>query len=203
VSPVFVVIAVAVALPVLLLAVPVDVAFRFQGVGSIRGQVAIRGLFGLLRFRIQVPHRTKAQHGRSGIGSQSKKVRTRHSQSDRRAKALAVLRQAAFRRRVLRLIEELLGAAQLRQLGLWMRVGLGDPADTGRLWALVGPLNAVAHNLPAAEIRIEPEFVESAFEYEAEGRLLVVPLRILAAAAAFALSPSSIRAWRTLRRSHA
>jgi hypothetical protein len=200
VSAVLVVIAVAVALPVLLLAVPVDLAFRLEKNGSFKGQVAIRWLFGLLRFRIQIPHRRKMQHERPDGGAQATKVR---SVGSRRARALAVLRQAAFRQRVIRLIEELVGAAHLRQLGLWMRVGLGDPADTGRLWAFVGPLNAVAHNLRTAEIRIEPEFVEQAFEYEAQGRLLVVPLRIVAAALAFALSPSSIRAWRTLRRRHA
>jgi len=200
VSAVLVVVAVAVALPVLLLAVPVDLAFRLEGNGSIKGEVAIRWMFGLLRFRIQVPRRRKARRGRPDSGSQATKVRSRGS---RRARALAVLRHAAFRRRVVRLIEELVGAAHLRQLGLWMRVGLGDPADTGRLWAFVGPLNAVAHNLRTAEIRIEPEFVEQAFEYEARGRVLVVPLRIVATALAFALSPSSIRAWRTLRHSHA
>ncbi len=84
-----------------------------------------------------------------------------------------------------------------------MRLGLGDPADTGRLWAFLGPLNAAAQNLRNAEVRIEPEFVDPTFEFEINGRVRLVPLQFLALATAFALSPPSIRAWRTLRIKHA
>lgn len=39
-------------------------------------------------------------------------------------------------------------AAHLHQFRLRMRLGLGDPADTGLLWAVVGPLNALAQGMP-------------------------------------------------------
>jgi hypothetical protein len=78
-----------------------------------------------------------------------------------------------------------------------MRLGLGDPADTGRLWAVVGPLSAAAQ-LRNAELRIEPEFADPVLELRADGRVLLVPLRFLIVAIAFALSPPTIRAWRTL-----
>ena len=84
-----------------------------------------------------------------------------------------------------------------------MRLGLGDPADTGRLWALVGPLNAAANNLRNAQVQIEPEFMDPLFEFRFDGRLLVVPLQLVALAIGFALSPASLRAWRTLIRGHA
>jgi hypothetical protein len=83
-----------------------------------------------------------------------------------------------------------------------VRLGLGDPADTGRLWAVVGPLCAVAQ-LRNAELRIEPEFVDPVLEFHADGRVRLVPLRFLGLAVAFALSPPTIRAWRTLRGGHA
>ena len=84
-----------------------------------------------------------------------------------------------------------------------MRLGLGDPADTGRLWAVVGPLSAAAQGLRGAEVRIEPEFMDSVLEFRAQGRLLVAPLQVMALAVSFALSPPTIRAWRTLRGGHA
>ena len=82
-----------------------------------------------------------------------------------------------------------------------MRIGLGDPADTGLLWAFLGPLSALP--LRNAELRLEPEFVDPVLELEADGRLLLVPLRFLILAVAFALSPPTIRAWSTLRGNHA
>ena len=77
------------------------------------------------------------------------------------------------------------------------RLGLGDPAETGRLWALLGPLNAAARNLARIDLQIEPEFLDPVFEFDARGACRLVPLRFLALAAAFLLSPATLRAWRT------
>ena len=120
-----------------------------------------------------------------------------------RAQLVAVLRQPAFRRRVLRLVTALVRVAHVSRLRLRVRLGLGDPADTGRLWAVVGPLSAVSHGLPGADVSIVPEFVEPALELRARGRLRVIPLQVLALAFSFALSPASFRAFRTLRSGHA
>ena len=84
-----------------------------------------------------------------------------------------------------------------------MRLGLEDPADTGMLWAFIGPLSVTAQSLLNADVRIEPEFMDSALELHADVQMRLVLLQYLALAIAFALSPASIRAWRTLNASHA
>ncbi len=43
------------ALLVLILAVPLQIAFRLRGMDEFGGQVTIHWLYGLLRFRIPVP----------------------------------------------------------------------------------------------------------------------------------------------------
>jgi len=202
VGAVLVVIAVLLGLLVLLLAVPIHVVFRFEGIEAFKGQITIRWLFGLVRFRIRVPGVGKPPP-EPGTEPQAAEVRVKSEQRGGRPDILAVLRQAAFRRRVYRFVKDLVRAAHLHQLCLRMRLGLGDPADTGCLWAFVGPLNALAQNLRNAEVRIEPEFMDPVFEFQAHGRLLLVPLQFLVLAIAFALSPASIRAWRTLKGSHA
>jgi len=190
-------------LVVLLFAVPVAVAFQFRGIKAFTGQVTIRWLFGLVRFRIRVPDvsvfRTQKKKTAAHATRPNAKVRKRRAG----ANVLSVLKQTAFRDRALRLVRDLLRAAHLHQLHLRMRVGLGDPADTGRLWALVGPLSAAAQNLRVMEIRIEPEFIDPVFEFETRGRFRLIPLQFLGLAIAFVLSPPSLRAWRTLRSSHA
>lgn len=180
-----------------LLAVPIDLRFRFWGVEAFQGQIAIRWLFGLLRFNVQIPGPAKRQTQKTGTKAKPRPRAARRIVG--RAKALALLRREDFRRRVRRLLGDLARAAHLRQLGIRMRLGLGDPADTGRLWAVVGPLNAMAQNLRCAEVWIEPEFVEPAFEVDAHGRAELVPLQLLVLLIGFVLSPASIRAWREMR----
>ena len=191
--------AVLFGLVLLLLAVPVDVAFQFQGIEMFQGQIKIHWLFGLVRFHFHVPAVSVPQLPEP----ETAKLRVKPEERSGRANFFAALRQAPFRRRVYRFSKDFVRAIHLHQLRIRMRLGLGDPADTGCLWAIVGPLNAAAQNLRNAEVRIEPEFMEPIFEFEAHGRFLLIPLHFLALAVAFALSPPSIRAWRTLRGSHA
>ena len=193
-----VIIAIILGLPVLLLALPIDVAFRVEGIETFNGQIAICWMFGLVRFRVRIPGVSKSPRA-----PKATKVRVKPEKRSGRLNVLAPLRQAAFRRRVYRLAADLVGAAHLRRLYLRMRLGLGDPADTGRLWALVGPLNAVAQNLRDADVQIEAEYLDPVFEFQARGRLLLVPLQFLILAIGFALSPASIRAWRTMKGHHA
>ena len=193
-----VIIAIILGLPILLLALPIDVAFRVEGIETFNGQIAICWMFGLVRFRVRIPGVSKSPRA-----PKATKVRVKPDKRSGRPNVLALLRQAAFRRRVYRLAADLVGAAHLRRLYLRMRLGLGDPADTGRLWALVGPLNAVAQNLCGADVQIEAEYLDPVFEFQARGRLLLVPLQFLILAIGFALSPASIRAWRTMKGHHA
>ena len=189
----------------LLLAVPIVLTFRFEnagfeGMAAFEGQVTIRWLFGLVRCHISVPDDTKLHH--SGTKRKAAKKHGKLRKPSARSNFVAVLRQATFRRRVYRLVKDLIRATSLRQLSLRMRLGLGDPSDTGCLWAFVGPLHAAAQNLRNAEVRIEPEFMDAVFEFRAHGQARVIPLQWLGLAIGFALSPASIRAWRTLKGNH-
>lgn len=189
-------------LVVLLLAVPFDVAFQLRGMRQFTGQVKITWLYGLLRFRIPLndvdtPHKPRpARPVASRMTLRRGRPRTNGGEG---RKFLAVLHQADFRRQIYRFVKDIYRAANLHELGFRMRLGLGDPADTGRLWAFVGPLNVAAQNLRNARIVIEPEFMEAVIEFDTHGRFRIVPLQFLALAIAFALSVPSRRAWRTLR----
>ena len=198
-----VILAIMSGLLVLSLAVPVALDFRFEGIEPLRGRVAVRWLFGLVRFGVDLPDSGRPRRAKQQAERGSKPARAGRAGPGGGEKLVAVLRQAAFRRRLLRLLRDLVRASRPSELGLRLRLGLGDPADTGRLWALAGPLNAAAQQLPNADIRIEPEFADAAFDFDARGRFLLVPLQLLALFVVFALSPPSIRAWRTLAARHA
>lgn len=191
------VLAALLGLVLVLLAVPVGLDFRLAGIDPLTGEVGVRWLFGLVRLRFQVP-----VVGKKTTRPRAGRTRARPEPRGRGRNVLAALKQVAFRRRAYRLAGDLVRAVHLQRLRLRMRIGLGDPADTGRLWAVVGPLNAVAEPRHVV-VQIEPEFLEPVLEFKADGRVRLIPLRFLVLALGFALSPPTIRAWRASRGRHA
>lgn len=188
---------------VLLLAVPVGAAFRVQGIDDLQGWFTVRWLFGLVRLEWRLPG-ASANARRTQRARRSRALAARVGRGARGSPddALGWLRNAGVRRRVVRLVADLLGAVRVHDLRLHLRCGLGDPADTGRLWAVLGPCSVVAGGFQRADIRIEPEFAEAMFEFDAGGRCELVPLRLLLPAITFALSPAMLRAWRTTSHTH-
>ena len=197
-SFVLLIIAILLAILLLLLAVPITVAFRIDGIKEIKGQVSLQWLFGLVRFRIGIPGSTKAEPQRKL--RLAKKTRKRKHGNNARG-VFTLLKQSAFRRRAIRFIKDVLRATHARDLYLRLRIGLGDPADTGRLWALLGPIASIATNLRSAEVRIEPEFVDPLLEVESHGGFRFIPLQFISLATAFIVSPKTLRALLMLRQS--
>jgi hypothetical protein len=104
---------------------------------------------------------------------------------------LALVQVEGFGSRLLRLARDLFRRIRIQELSLRIRLGLDDPADTGRLWAVVGPLAA----LPGLRrVAIEPEFAAEIFELDGRGRIRIVPLRLLSVLLRFALSPVTLHA---------
>ena len=187
-----------VLLVALLLAIPVTVVFRCRRVGAFSAQFAVGWLFGRIRLRRRWPGLRAAEAGERPPERRS----SRHQRGGQRGSALSLLRESDLRRRLLRLLNDLVRAAHLDRLRLRARLGLGDPADTGLLWALVGPLSGAAQGLGAAQVQVQPEWVDPVFEFDAQGRVRFVPLQWLALILWFGLSPSAMRAWWRLRGGH-
>jgi len=180
------------------LAAPLAVAFSVDRARDPWGQLGIRWLFGLVRFRTGLPPAgsTRASRVKKKPAGAGKKRRFAGG-----ARGVArLLGDSSLRRRVARLAAGLLRAVQVRDLFLRLRVGLGDPADTGRLWAVLGPAAAIAGGLRGADVRVEPAFTEQALDVEGRGALRVVPLRVIALGIAFMLSPATLRAVSLSRR---
>ena len=63
-----------------------------------------------------------------------------------------------------------------------------DPADTGRLWAVIGPLAGLLRNFKTVDAYIEPEFMEPLLEIETHGRFRLVPIEFIYLLVRFLLS---------------
>jgi hypothetical protein len=177
----------------LLLAVPVDVAFAVRR--RERARVTVAWLWG--RMRLPVP--TGPAKPKAPKPKKKRKERRRPRVSGGR-RALAVLRTPDFPRRALRLVGDLRRCVRIRRLELALRLGTGDPADTGRLWGLVGPAAALVPVPPGAHVEVSPAFEEAVFDLDGRGEVRVVPAAVLAVVAGFLLSPTALRAgWAAAR----
>ncbi len=178
-------------LAMLLLSIPVDLAFSYEkGEGS-RSRMRIGWLFGLIgkelggekKGREKKPKELKAKKGRRSFRG-----------------PLAVLRARGFSGRLLLLARRLLQSVQVRDVDVEFQVGTGDPAEMGLLYGVIGPSVALARSSFSPNIRIEPNFVEETFEGHARGAVRVYPIRLIPPLVAFALSPATFRGVRALRR---
>lgn len=179
---------------VALLAVPLEWTFNVRLQADERtADSHIRWLFGLVKVRTTgSDDADSSRKDRSSKKPGKPKAKRRHS-------PVAALSVDGFVRRVLRLVRRLLSAIHIHHLTLNARLGLGDAADTGRLWGFVGPLSVLLNQPRAARIYIEPEFYDEVFELQSDGRIQVVPLRMVGLMLGFLLSFNTLRAYRAMR----
>lgn len=114
--------------------------------------------------------------------------------------ALEVLRTEAILGSLARLLRGLFGAIRVQFLRIDLDIGLSDPAETGEavglLWAALAPLEGLA----PVRVRIVPSFSDERLEGSVEGKLWIVPIKIVPPLALFILSPPVWRAgWRGIR----
>lgn len=173
-----------------LFSVPVDLVFRVRRESPLEANISVRWMFGLLRFRVRRP----AKKRRPITKPEKPKKRARA----RRVMRLAAkaLRTAAFRRRLLQFLIQILGAVRMRDFALRLRMGLDDPADTGFLWAFLGPLIAFIQARRNAKVDVAPHFAGETLEFDTRGDIRIIPAQMVWIAAAFALSPVTLStAW--------
>lgn len=200
-----------------LFAIPVQVAFRLTGFNAIEGDVSIRCMFGLLGFRIPIKRderqkptseeddvsRIHAYKGPASIISRAeKKGGRREKRKATKNHPVALLSHAPARRRLVRLLRDLMQTIRFQEFDLQMRLGLGDPADTGRLWAWLGPLNAVIGHCRRWRITIDPDFMNAIVEFNTHARVVFIPLRLIVLLFTFLFSPSVMHALYSSRNSH-
>jgi len=179
----------------LLLAVPVDVGFEVHRRERTESRVRIGWLWGRVRFpvsdggdkapRTKRPKRRRAR--KPGRPSPGRRV-------------IAMARSPHFPRRALRLVRDLSARVRFSTLECSARLGLDDPADTGRLWGLLGPVAALLALPRAARVELSPEFGGALFHLDARGEARVVPAAVLVTVLAFLLAPATLRAaWAAAR----
>ncbi len=189
--------AILLAVLIALLAIPLSLSFSITRLQALQGYVQFRWLFGLVNFKANLPVSTSStEHEKKSRKEKSSRASSKKNTRD----MMAMLKQSGFRKHMMKFIKNLLRATHAQDLYLKLRIGLGDPADTGMLWAVMGPFSGMMQNLQSMQIEIEPEFIDEVIEVDSHGQFHLIPLQFIALTVGFILSPTTIRAWRSSRR---
>lgn len=172
---------------VAVLAIPVVLSFQISRQQDFRGNIRLQWLFGIVQVNIPLLQPKATEAAKAEVSKPKKK--TPKPSSGKGTKPIAVIRNRKFRRRMFQFFRDFWRAVHKEEIRLHIRVGLGDPADTGQLWAILGPLAGVLTNIQEARIDIQPEFIDSCFELESSGNIRLVPLQMLFLVLGVMMSP--------------
>ena len=167
--------AIFLSLIVVLLAMPVTLTYRLSWKETLTASCRLNWAFGLVRADVS-PGSAKPGPGKTET-LRSKAARRGKSQS-RKNNVIAAIRQPRFRRRILRFVSDLWRAIHKKNVRLLVRLGLGDPADTGRLWALLGPLSGMFARFRDIRFAVEPDFLDATLEVDSSGTIRMIPLQV-------------------------
>ncbi len=179
-----------------LLAIPITLDFKFAWHQALEQNVRVRWAFGLVDVRIPSAD-GRDESKKRAVPSEKKRRKAQSSGGPRHV--FAAIKDGRFRRRILRFARDLWQAVRKQSIFLRFRIGLGDPADTGRLWSVIGPIAGMLSAVRDATIQIEPEFFDPTFEVDSSGSIRLVPLYILGLVLGLLLSPSVWRGVKILR----
>ncbi len=173
---------------ILLLSVPVDLAFNVRTYGDGKSVVRISWLFGLVGKDL-LPAKKPAK-------KKPRKKPRETAKRDRRADLgffLSLLSTRGLPRGVLLLLRRTMGSLHVRSLDAALRLGLDDPADTGMLYSVLWIPLAFGGKLGPARLSVVPAFEGQTFELSLEGSVRIFPAQMVGNMLRFVLSPASVR----------
>lgn len=175
---------------ILVLCVPLDITIHIDTAERPRSRMRLGWLFGLVSKEIRkVQKKPREKMGdledRRQLRDRWRRIRT----------ILAILRTKGLVTQLKDLVRDTISRLEIRQLGVNFRVGLDDPADTGFLFAFIGPATLFLSSSSSHQIRVQPSFGDQAvFEGHSYGVVRLWPIKLVPPFMTFAFSLATIRA---------
>lgn len=189
---VIVVIASLAVLLVFVLCVPLDMVLHADVYGKPKVRLRFSWLFGLVSKEITGKKEEPVEKRRVAKGKKKRRWR------DTRV-IFRILRTKGVPRRFKELLKDLFSCLNFRDLVADFKIGLGDPADTGLLFTLLGPATVFLGSSRLHQIRFEPSFSDDAIlQGYSHGTVRLRPIRLVPPFLKFAFSLTAIRVAKTL-----
>ena len=124
---------------------------------------------------------------------------TRRKRGLRARTILKILRTKGLLRQLGSLLRDTISCLRIKELGANFRIGLDDPADTGLLFAVIGPATSFLSSAWRHQIRVTPSFEDEAvLEGYLYGTVRLRPIQLVPTFIRFVFSLSTIKVLKVL-----
>lgn len=191
-----------IALVAFILWVPLDFVFNIDVYEKPKIRFKLYWLFGLISREVPGARKKRAKK------KKDKKGRSKLKWGDI-GFILKILGTKGLLRNVKKLVKGIFSCFKFRDMETDFRIGLGDPANTGLLFAFIGPVAAGIGAANISRISLQPSFEDSpTLEGYSHGAVRMRPLRLVPSLLRFTLSPPTarivwklvVRKWRKKRK---
>ena len=170
---------------IFLLIIPIEIAFTVNNLENQKNNIKGKLFFGLIKFQLF------PQTGKKTKTTEVKPVKKKKRVTLR--KFLKLAQNEKFVAKLSVFIKKLLKSVKFQLSRIYLRLGLDDPADTGMLWGIIGPVYGILDYYSDKNVKIEPEFQDPTFNIEGSGKISVVPIEIIFISLFFLLSPVTVK----------
>lgn len=192
-----IVIASLVALFLLVLCVPVELTLEADLDEERHFRIGLIWLFGLVHLSLKA-RRQRPSRARKAVAKEKETI-SFIERWHRLQTLIRILRIKNLGRQTLRLLTGVLKSIKFRDLAVDLRLGLGDPADTGMLFAFVGPFTPLISSYAPFPITIQPLLTgEPQISGHSQGRISVQPIRLAVPFSGFVFSRPAFRLIRVM-----
>lgn len=174
---------------ILALSVPLDTVLRADVYGRPKFRLRLSWLFGLISKEV-VKGEKKPAEKKKIVKEKQKPAESKRRIGD----IFAILRTRGLLRQFIVLIRDILRRFKFRDFNGDFRIGLGNPSDTGLLFALIGPATFLLNSSFPHQIRVQPSFEdETTFEGYLSGTVRLRPILLVSPLIKFTFSLATIR----------
>jgi hypothetical protein len=175
--------------------VPLDMVLHADTDGKPRFGLRLSWLFGMVRREL-----TGKEEKPPEIETPPEKTPARANKTRRWVNAgvmFKIIRIKGLLRHFKELVTDVLRCFRFRDIVADFKIGLGDPADTGLLFAVLGPATVFLGSSHLHRISIEPTFVDDAvLQGYSHGTVRLRPIRLVPPVFKFIFSTTTIKlAW--------
>lgn len=158
---------------VMLLSISISLKFEFDLDHISENKIVLSWFFGLVELRIPMQQEEAPKPKKESNKSKQKKaINTGKT-------IFKVLIQKNFRQQFFNYMSDLWHSISKEDIRFYIKLGLGDPAETGKLWAIIGPTSGALSNVNQFSLVIEPDFINAGFQLNGSGAIRFTPLRII------------------------
>ena len=179
---------------ILVLCVPLDMSFHMEAYGRLKFRMRLLWMFGLVTKELGREKREPEDKERVAEGKPKRRKRRIRART-----ILQIIKTKGLLRRLGGLLKDTISRIRIKELRANFRVGLDDPADTGLLFAVIGPAIFLFSSSWHHQIRVEPSFEDEAvFRGYLYGRVRLQPIQLVPPFIRFVFSLSTIRVLKVL-----